>query len=264
MADAAADGGNGRPTKRQRKSTNGKQAPSEDEGDAAGLEASNSIRDMGGVAARAEIDDAGGDGGWRRGLEELRKQPRRQPRSEQRAEPLSKDRLLALVREAVEHGKWEPVTAPAMWPRSADIAAVVRQLDAQEVFELLKACASRYESHPRERNVCASWIMQALDEDHVRRTPVRKQLRPLLAALTRALGPPGRSSEVLGCLGKWRYVAELAAVRRETMKDAGAGAPQPATAKKEPPQGGDDDREDSDEEDDDDGEAELPCQSDDE
>mmetsp|Transcript_70228 Transcript_70228/g.184087 ORF Transcript_70228/g.184087 Transcript_70228/m.184087 type:complete len:296 (-) Transcript_70228:108-995(-) len=250
MADDAGtekNGDNG--AKRRRKSKGGangakenpapeREATSEDDG-----EATNAVRDMG-CAVRADVDDAGGDG-WRKALEELRKTRKPQERVAQKADaggPPMKERLLAIVRSAIESGKWAAVTSPMAFPRPVDISAVARQLDADEVYALLVACAKRYESHPRDRFICSGWILQALEdggEEATGRKVVRRKLRPLLRALAQRVGPAGRSGEVLSCLGKWRYTAELAAVRRETMKAnseepvaAGAAAPRKAAAKK--------------------------------
>lgn len=199
--------------------------------DGASPEASNAVRDVG-CAARADLDDAGGDA-WRGALEALRKD-RPQERAARKADagPPKERSLLAAVRGAVESGTWTPVTSPAAFLRPSDISAVTRQLDADEVHALIAACARRYESHPCDRFVCSGWILPALGdggEDATQTRAVRRKLRPLLRSLSRRVGPAGRSGEVLSCLGKWRYVAELAAVRRETMKAAeasGAGATQ--------------------------------------
>lgn len=240
----------------QEKSARKREATSEDDSP----EATNTIRDMG-CAARADVDDAGGDG-WRKALEELRmtQKPREPVVQEADAAQPQKERLLAAVRGAAESGQWEKCLAA--FPRPAEISAVAKKLDADEVSALIAACAKRYESHPRDRFVCSSWILQALEDASEEATgtkAIRQKLRPLLRSLGQRVGPAGRSGEVLSCLGKWRYLAELGTVRRETMKATKAGTPQRPAAKEAAPQGGQDD---SDSEEDDAQEEAQPGDSD--
>mmetsp|Transcript_87522 Transcript_87522/g.220225 ORF Transcript_87522/g.220225 Transcript_87522/m.220225 type:complete len:283 (+) Transcript_87522:357-1205(+) len=195
------------------------------------------------VASETAVATGVADGvvDWRRGLQELRRQRDAAAAAagapaassglgpgvagatfaERRLDP---DQLLQLLRDAIRQREWRAVTTAVA--RNADMAATARRLEISEAVKVLKAMALRHEAEPKERSRCSHWILQILEscgEPLLAHKGARQALRPLLAALENRLSTSGSSGEALACLGKWRYVAELAAVRRATLKVAREG-----------------------------------------
>lgn len=188
---------------------------------------------------------------WRRGLQELRRK-RSAPSEAKGGEAaaaavpdaafanrhMSPDELLKLLRDAIRRREWCAVTG-GHFPKPKDVAAAVKRLDLSEAVQVLKVCAERHEAHPKEQKVCSSWILEILGhggEPLLIHKGAKRALRPLLAGLEQRLNSSGASGEALVCLGKWRYVAELAAGRRATLKVGREGGGPAEGAAKEPEQ----------------------------
>mmetsp|Transcript_73189 Transcript_73189/g.210189 ORF Transcript_73189/g.210189 Transcript_73189/m.210189 type:complete len:364 (-) Transcript_73189:138-1229(-) len=187
------------------------------------VEAMNALRAV--VASETAVAVAGGGADavdWRAGLKQLREQREgaaEQPIGKQpRLEP---DQLLALVRSCLKDRKWSGITASSSHMRDKEMSVAVQRLELSEAATVFKACAERHESEPKERAVCQLWIHQILQQHNVEALLsskcAKRSIRPLLNGLDSRLGTSGAGSEVLSCLGKWRYVAELAGVRRATL-----------------------------------------------
>jgi len=189
------------------------------------------------AAVLDDVEDPGddlGDGAWRSGLEELRRQnPLRRRQSgqgrPQAVEQPGADDLLRLLRRTIRlRGDWAAITAPALPHKWSDMAAAVRQLEADELAAVLGACVQRYEPNPRERASCVAWVQQVLENGAaavVGRPDVREAVRPLVRTLARRLGSHRHSGEALAALGRWKLAHQLAKARKEQRGAATASAP---------------------------------------
>jgi len=190
---------------------------------------------------------------WRRGLEELRKKRAAQAEAAAAAAPAlpvdesgeqlkgmfqkrpEPDQIVQLLRDAMKNREWNSVMR-SFPPRKYDLAEAVRRLEPHEAIYVLKACARRAEVEPKERITCYVWIQQILEhcgESVLANKVLRRNLRPLLANLEQRLGSSSAGGETLACLGKWRYVTELAAERRSALKASGREGGSAASEEKE-------------------------------
>jgi len=197
----------------------------DDDSEAEALEALRS-------ATAAAEDAAGSKVGvcdWRRGLQELRRSRPADAAAAAAAKGSrqSPDEVVSAVRQALKNKDFEPLlSAPP--PRNADMAVAVRQLEIAEVVEALAAFGDMYERDPRREAACSLWILQVLEHhgDALSgRVEACATLRQLLDGLERRLSRGGSNTEALSCLGKWRFISELANIRRsQVATTAGAGA----------------------------------------
>mmetsp|Transcript_118534 Transcript_118534/g.340359 ORF Transcript_118534/g.340359 Transcript_118534/m.340359 type:complete len:316 (-) Transcript_118534:47-994(-) len=164
---------------------------------------------------------------WRAGLEALREKRRKafgEPAPAPRWTRLDPDALAAKLRDA---GGLQELLAAQHPPRPSDAAAAVRRLDSDEAAATLRAFAAKHEKEPRSRTMCNAWISQLLDNSAGERLFAHAEgyaaLTTLLEGLEARLGTSGALEEATSCLGKWRYIAELAAARRTAAAAAAAG-----------------------------------------
>lgn len=179
--------------------------------------ATDTPKKLQGIALRVE-DICSDD--WHRHFEELRRV--HPPRSRARlptdvlVHPPSEDELLSTARRACTDGtdaNWEALTLPAKLPRINTVAAVVRRLTGPEAVIILSTCAERYRLHPRERPLCAAWILQVVENRAsilVGRSELTVAVRGLLQFLEPSAMEQPLSSQVRSCIGGWRLASELA------------------------------------------------------
>lgn len=217
--------------------------------DAAAAAAASAARSGRKPAAACAPGGASGVGDWRRALQELRR--KRQEAGLDGAVPpgprrVAPAQLAAQLRQALAQGDFAALAGARFPPRQPDMVAAVRLLDVDEAAQLLKAFAEKHECDPRWRPTCFAWIMQLAEhgggEPLFRHKLAQQALRSLLPRLEQRLGVRSSAGEALTCLGKWRYIAELAAARRASVQAAasapGPGAPREGGAaqpKRQPP-----------------------------
>jgi len=216
--------------------------------------------DLGDRTLTCSFDSTGDDDSWRHGLEELRRRKQKTLERERSSGNLSRaasisasrldgDELADLIRAAVRGASWTAVTMPSIPPKLAAVTSAVRGLHDHEVRELVRVCATRYETHPRQRSLCAVWIMQVLSlrsATLVGQRELREALRPLFKKLAARFGQMRRGGQVLACLGKWKLVRSLAGQARRRILEAEADGDEDAA---------DDAKDDADAGDDEDGDA---------
>lgn len=171
-------------------------------------------------ATAAAEDVAGSNVGvcdWRRGLQELRRsRPADTPAAAAKSGRQSPDEVVSAIRQALKKRDFQPLLS-AHPPRNADMAVAVRQLEIAEVVEALAAFGDMYERDPRCEAACSTWILQVLEHhgDALSgRVEACTTLRQLLNGLELRLSRGGSNAEALSCVGKWRFISELANVRR--------------------------------------------------
>lgn len=165
-----------------------------------------------------EFGDDNGVLVWKHGLKELRRTFKPQPQYEQdQCTKPGPDKLLELVRHAIQCGDWTGITAPVVMPKIHDMNIAIQQLQIHESVAVLCNCAKRYEFSPHERDACSTWILQVLAHSGptlAKRLDVQQGLKSLLK-----MAGHSQSSATLECLGKWRFVAELAALRSDGLQN---------------------------------------------
>jgi len=163
---------------------------------------------------------------WQQRLEELQRLRPHRSRAPLPTDalmpPPTEAELLALARKACSKGteaNWEALTFPAKAPRPAVVGAVVRLLNGPEAVAVLSTCAARFRLHPRERALCAIWILQVIETRGsilVGRRELDDALRDLLQFLEPRPGELPLSSQVRSCLGSWRLTTALAKKHRHS------------------------------------------------
>jgi len=167
---------------------------------------------------------------WRLRLEELQRLHPPAPRVRAPGLPPDEAELTALARRAVRdstEANWKELTFPSKPYRTRDIAVVVRQLNGPEAVAVLSSCASRYRHHPRERPLCAVWILQIIENRGsilVGRRETAESLRDLLEFFKPYLGKQPLTTQVSSCQGKWHLALNLAQRHRRSRASAQAVA----------------------------------------
>jgi len=179
----------------------------------------------GAAQAGASRDEVVCSDDWHRQYEELQRE--RPPRlraslpTDKLMPPPGEAELLSLARRACRNGteaNWEALTFPSKLPRTQAVSAVARQLSGPEAAAVLKTCAARFRLYPRERSLCAVWILQVIENRGsilVGRRELTEALRDLLQHLEPRPGEQPLTSRVIACLGKWRLVGRLRKRRSE-------------------------------------------------
>lgn len=172
---------------------------------------------------------------WRAGLESLRREHPIMVEPPPGAR--SQVGIQAKIREALQQGDWSPLMI-GFPPKNAEVANVVRQLETTEIAQALEAFVDTHESQPRKEVLCSIWIHQFLEhhaETVAEHDQARAALRQLLTSLEKRLGQGTHAAEALACLGKWRLISELAALRRDNLPEKHSQAqpmqPEPASVK---------------------------------
>lgn len=128
------------------------------------------------------------------------------------------DSLARLVRQAL---KAQSGTALAVrFQRGADFAGAVQQLETDEVVGLLRLVLPLFDSHPGSDWYTSAWVNAALENggpDLLKHSEVLPVLSDFVVSLEQRLGNREVPSVVNSCAGKWRYIREMAAVRKETV-----------------------------------------------
>jgi hypothetical protein len=117
------------------------------------------------------------------------------------------------------------ITFPSKRYRTRDVAIVVSKLNGPEAVAVLNSCASRYRHHPRERPLCACWILQILELRGsllVGRRELAESLRDLLEFFKPYLGKRPLTTQVSSCQGKWHLASNLAQRHRRSRASAQA------------------------------------------
>lgn len=172
-----------------------------------------------GTSAAIELG-ASGEWDWRSKVEELRRnKPANAPK---RSGRVFLEEVMTSLRQALQSGDWTDVTS-GFPPRKPDLATAVRRLDVGECAQALKAFVERAEVNPRDMVHCFTWIHEFLEhhaEALVSHSQARSVLRELLQSLEQSLSHSGRygKADAYGCIGKWRLIQELAAVRRTALQ----------------------------------------------
>jgi len=195
-----------------------------------------------------------GDRSWRAGLEALKKERPYVP-DPQRSGKLTQEQVQTSIRKALESGDWSEFFI-GYAPRNADMSAVLKRLEAEEVVQVFKALVDKHEAVPRKQVLCIQWIMQLLQHhadtliDHGQANAVLKQF---LVCLEKRVGHGSFDVETKTCLGKWRLIAELGAVRATAVQENERASAETSTAAPSAPSAAaaDDDEDDSSEEDED-------------
>jgi len=202
---------------------------------------------------------------WHLQLEELKRQRPPAPRSriaaDEKVAPLTEAELLTMARRAcgdASEANWQALLFPVKFPRSAAVVSAVRQLNGPEAVTILSTCAARYRLHPRERVLCAAWILQIIENRGsilVGRRELSEALNPLLQHLKPSPGQVPFISQVLSCLGKWRLASSMCQNQRriragsakvaKVLRPAQAKAAATAPAAAEEASSADEDEEDS-------------------
>lgn len=176
---------------------------------------------------------AGGHTGdaWREGLQELRAQ-RAQTLQQQPIEApprASAEELLRQINKAMKSednleggsSDWDAVIQPWRPLKERDMAAVVGSLDTAAAAIVFQVCVRRYcVVHPTRQGPISSWITCLLERKMkalLAFKGVRKSLALLTSHLEARLAAGAPEAEVRACLGKWRFIAEMAASRRAAM-----------------------------------------------
>lgn len=124
--------------------------------------------------------------------------------------------ILKMARRAIKDENWTHLTLAHQHTYDKDVRMAVKELKLHECEAILSGCAERFKVSARERYVSSIWILSILEvcgHTFAGHTRLKKALRPLLASLSRRLGPLDQSNKVLSCLGRWRLVLALAALR---------------------------------------------------
>mmetsp|Transcript_74959 Transcript_74959/g.211794 ORF Transcript_74959/g.211794 Transcript_74959/m.211794 type:complete len:305 (-) Transcript_74959:66-980(-) len=165
---------------------------------------------------------------WRQGLKDLRRACRPQPQTGQGNSPKpTPDELLGGIRHAIQNDDWTNLVAPAVAPRPTDVVTTIQQLHTQELVAVLRNCVQRYETNPRERDACATWISNVLKYSGttlMQRPEVQEAFKPLLG-MGEAVGQVHEGEVLSQGLGKWRFVAELATRWRDGLQSIGKQGP---------------------------------------
>mmetsp|Transcript_12129 Transcript_12129/g.26461 ORF Transcript_12129/g.26461 Transcript_12129/m.26461 type:complete len:297 (+) Transcript_12129:164-1054(+) len=181
---------------------------------------------------------------WKRGLQELRASAKAkvnlkgtatllaaEGRKGAGAAAAQPDQLVVQIRKCQANKDYSSLfTSNVRFGRAA-VGEAVTRLEIEEGAALFQACAKLHEKDPKCRSQCSLFLRQIMEKHPVDQLVHHREVtdawRPLLQGLESRLRNGGTAAETASCVGKWQFIASLAAARRAEAAAAAGKAVEP-------------------------------------